>query len=179
MSDATLSNVTPSDGAAASVVEVKRTLDGREQRFETELVQRTPSLLLVLYRIERGAASLDSYGCFWPRRPYSCYHMVRPPGAPDAGREVVSRFDVVRDVAISSGEVRYLDLLLDLWVRDGKGRRIARWEDEDELAAALRDGLLDAAGGAYVARARRTLQRRHRRVVGEIRGRLRALGRIG
>ncbi|MYI83069.1 MAG: hypothetical protein F4056_07180 [Chloroflexi bacterium] len=165
--------------AEGEIIEVKRKLDGSEERFTTELVHRSPSLLLVLYRIERGENSLDSYGCFWRRRPYGCYHIVRPPGAPDAGREVLSRFDVLRDVAIEGDEVRYLDLLLDLVVRvDAAGRIRTRWEDEHEVEAALASGLLDAAGGAYVARARRTLGRRHRRVVGEIRALLRRLGRI-
>ncbi len=165
--------------AEGEIIEVKRKLGGGEERFATELVHRSPSLLLVLYRIERGADSLDSYGCFWPRRPYGCYHIVRPPGAPDAGREVLSRFDVLRDVAIDGDEVRYLDLLLDLVVRvDAAGRVRARWEDEDEVEAALASGRLDAAGGAYVARARGRLERRHRRVVGEVRALLRRLGRI-
>ena len=165
--------------AEGEIIEVKRKLGGGEERFATELVHRSPSLLLVLYRIERGDDSLHSYGCFWPRRPYGCYHIVRPPGAPDAGREVLSRFDVLRDVEIDGDAVRYLDLLLDLVVRvDAAGRVRARWEDEDEVEAALASGLLDAAGGAYVARARGTLERRHRRVVGEIRALLRGLGRI-
>lgn len=165
--------------AEGEIIEVKRKLDGSEERFATELVHHSPSLLLVLFRIDRGPDSLDSYGCFWPRRPYGCYHIVRPPGAPDAGREVLSRFDVLRDVEIDGDEVRYLDLLLDLVVRvDAAGRIKTRWEDEDEVVAALASGLLDAAGGAYVAGARRTLERRHRRVVGEIRALLRRLGRI-
>ena len=105
------------------ITEVKRKLGGGEERFETELIHRSPSLLLVLYRIERGADSLDSYGCFWPRRPYGCYHIVRPPGTPDAGREVLSRFDVLTDLEIVGDEVRYLDLLLDLLVRVGPAGR--------------------------------------------------------
>ena len=164
--------------APRTVIELKRTLDGREQRFETEFVHRSASVLVVLYRLERGAASLDSYGFFWVRRPYNCYHMVKPPGSADAGREVASRFDVVRDLEIAPHEVRYLDLLLDLWVEDGALRRVVRWEDEDEVADALRNGLLSPADVAYIERARRTLQRRHRRVVSEIRTLLRALRRI-
>ena len=168
--------------APRTVVELKRTLDGREQRFETEFVHRSASALVVRYRLERGAASLDSYGFFWVRRPYNCYHMVKPPGSGDAGHEVVSRFDVVRDLEITPHEVRYLDLLLDLWVEEGAteggASRVVRWEDEDEVADALREGLLSPADGAYIERARRTLERRHRRVVGEIRTLLRELGRI-
>ena len=83
------------------------------------------------------------------------------------------------DLEIAGDEVRYLDLLLDLLVRvDPAGRLSVRWEDEDEVEAALASGLLDAAGGAYVERARLRLERRHRRAVGEIRALLRRLGRI-
>lgn len=167
----------------AIVIEVKCTLDGREQRFTTELVYSTPSLLMVLYRFERDVGLLDSYGCFWPRRPYSCYHIVRPPGTLDAGCEVATRFDVVRDLRVTKNsqgvdEVHYLDLLLDLWVHDNGGRKVAQWEDEDELDEALQGGLLGDAERIYIERARITLQRRHRRVVGEIRSVLRTLGRI-
>ena len=163
---------------APTITEVKRHLDGREQRFETELVHRTASSLVVLYRVPEGryrlAASLDSYGCYWAGRSYICYHMVRLPGAPDAGREVVTRFDVARDVAIAADEVRFLDLLLDLTVEDG----VPRWEDEDEVAAALRSGALSRADGAHIERARRTLEQGHRRVVREIRWLLGRLGRL-
>ena len=88
------------------------------------------------------------------------------------GRPIV--VEVKRGVEIAGGEVRYLDLLLDLDVRDGE----ARWEDEDELAAALREGRLDASDGAYVEAARGVLARGHRRVTAEVRALLRRLGRI-
>jgi hypothetical protein len=167
------------DGAR-TVIEVKRHLDGTEQRFETELVHRTAGSLVVLYRLpDAPSGPLDSYGCYWAGRTYICYHMVRAHGSPDAGREVVTRFDVARDVEIADAEVRFLDLLLDLWVEDGGSPGgIARWEDEDEVAAALRSGLLSPADGAYVERARRTLEQGHRRVVQEIRWLLRRLGRL-
>ena len=169
---------------APTITEVKRHLDRREQRFETELVHRTARSMVVLYRVPEGryglGAPLDSYGCYWAGRTYVCYHMVRPPEAPDAGREVVTRFDVARDVAIAADEVRFLDLLLDLVVEDGTspGGRAVRWEDEDELAAALSSGALSPADGAHVERARRTLEQGHRRVVREIRWLLRRLGRL-
>ena len=163
---------------ARTITEVKRHLDGREQRFETELVHRTTSSLVVLYRVPASqfgrGAPLDSYGCYWAGRTYICYHMVRPPEAADAGREFLTRFDVAREIEIAAAEVRFLDLLLDLVVTDG----VPSWEDEDEVAAALAGGLLSPADGAYIERARRTLDQGHRRVVREIRWLLRRLGRL-
>jgi hypothetical protein len=75
---------------------------------------------------------------------------------------------------LAADEVRYTDLLLDLWVEGG----IARWEDEDEVAEAAAAGRLDAADLARIERGRQLLVRRHRAVVGEVRWLLRELGRL-
>ncbi len=144
-------------------------------------MRRTPSLLVVRFgigdttpdpflealesRFGPAAGPLDSYGCFWPRRRYICYHIV----VRGDGREWMTRFDVVRDVRLAPHEVRYTDLLLDLW-SDDKGMR---WEDEDEVEDARLAGILDAADLATIERARTTLTRRHRAVVRGIRGILR------
>ena len=161
------------------IVEVKRHLDGSEQRFDCEFVHRTRWLVVVLYRVERPGpdqplSMLDSYGLFWRRRPYNCYYMVRPGG----DEAVVTRFDVVRDIEFETSgeaqEVRYVDLLLDLRVEAGA----ARWEDEDEVAEAVAVGLLSPSDRARIARARAVLERGHARVAGEVRRLLRSLGRL-
>lgn len=138
---------------------------------------RTPALVVVRYPLDEPASApflealeskfgappspVDSYGCVWPRRPYICYHMVLREG----GHEWVSRFDVVRDVHLGRDEVRYTDLLLDAWEWQGE----LRWEDENEVEAAARAGLLDAAALARIDRAQALLTRRHRAVVHEVR----------
>lgn len=158
-----------------TIIEVKRHLDGHEERFETELVYRARSALIVLYAVpESPWGPVDSYGCYWPDRTYVCYHMVRPDDAPGAGREVVTRFDVARDIDITDDEVRFRDLLLDLVVEGG----VPRWEDEDEVAEARESGLLTPADAAYVVRARRTLEQGHGRIVRDIRWLLTRLGRL-
>ena len=163
------------DGAPPTVIEVKHHLDGREERFETELVYRGRGALVVLYRLpESRWGPVDSYGCYWVDRTYVCYHMVRPADALRAGSEVVTRFDVARDVEIADGEVRFRDLLLDLVVEDG----VPRWEDEDEVAEARGSGLLGPADAAYIERARRTLEQGHGRIVRDIRWLLTRLGRL-
>ena len=158
-----------------TITEVKRHLDGREERFETEFVYRARGALTVLYRMpESPWGPVDSYGCYWVDRTYVCYHMVRPEGAPDAGREVVTRFDVARDIEITEDEVRFRDLLLDLVVEGGA----PHWEDEDEVEQAAESGLLTRADAAYVVRARRTLEQGHGRIVRDIRWLLTRLGRL-
>jgi predicted RNA-binding protein associated with RNAse of E/G family len=107
--------------------------------------------------------------------------MVRP----ESGEAVITRFDVVRDVEIDApGEVRYTDLFLDLRIEHGAARRetapweTVSWEDEDEVAAAARAGLLSPADRRRIDRARAVLDRGHARITAEVRRLLRSLGRL-
>lgn len=168
------------------IVEVKRHPDGSEERFDSELVHLTPSLVVICFRLDRrwldepGAPPglLDSYGVFWRRRSYNCYQIV----SPQTGEELVTRFDVLRDVEFDADEVRFTDLFLDLrvdrWPEGGPARWEARWEDEDELAQAIRAGVLDPADTERIARTRAVLERGHRRVAAEVRRLLARLGRL-
>lgn len=152
------------------IVEAKHRLDGSVSRYECELVARMPSLLVALFRLAGRDGPVDSYGLFWPRRPYLAYHLVpRTPGAP-----VRTRFDVVRDMRIGADEVAYTDLVLDLWVRDG----VLEWEDEDEVADAEAAGMLGATDRARIEATRALLERRHARIIAEVRDTLAGLGRL-
>ena len=146
---------------------MKRLVDGSEQRFPCELVRATLSEAVLLYRVRRSRGGLPapllSYGFYWPRRPYLCYRFVRP----SDGVEVALRYDVVGRVELDAAppgggpaELRFDDLLLDLWVYPGAGQRGAderRWEDEEELREAIAAGLLTPAEVARVELARTTL----------------------
>jgi hypothetical protein len=156
------------------ITEVKRQLDGTEQRFDCELVHRSSSMVVVCYEMRRADDPerwLDSYGFFWPRRLYNCYHIVRPA----SGEVRLSRFDVLRDVDLGTpGEVGYTDLLLDLRVeRDGP-----RWDDDDELEKAVAAGRVTMAEQAHIERARGVLVRGHGRIIAEVRRTLTSLDRI-
>jgi hypothetical protein len=142
------------------ITEVKRKLDGTVQRFDCELIARTPSLLVALYRFEDRRGPIDSYGFFWARRPYLCYYLVPR----DPQRAPRARFDVIRDMRFGADDVSYTDLILDLWVDDG----VLRWEDEDELEAATLSRVVTTLDRAYIDSARGVLTRHHRRIVGEV-----------
>ncbi len=165
----------PGRPAPTSIVEVKRAFDGAiEQRFDCDLIEATPARVIVRFRFERDGRRLDSYGFFWRRRSYNCYYVVPRGGGPP----VFLRFDVVADVEVdlvsTPAEVRYRDLLLDLWVDDAG----ARWEDEDELEAAIRTGALSGAEMCSIDATRTLLERRHRRVAAAVRSTLRGLGLV-
>jgi hypothetical protein len=158
------------------IIEVKRALDGAhpERRFECELIDASRHRVVVLFRFERDGRSIESYGLFWRRRAYDCYYVVPAGGGPP----VFVRFDVVRDVEfaldLDPPEVRYTDLLLDLWIEDGR----ARWEDDDEVVAAHAAGVLHASDLRTVEAIRALLDRRWRHVASEVRRLLRGLGAV-
>jgi hypothetical protein len=155
------------------IIEVKRALDGSpERRFECELVEARAQRVVVLYRFDLDGRAVESFGVFWRRRAYNCYYAVSAGGGP----ALFVRFDVLRDLEVALDltppEVRYTDLLLDLWVEDGR----ARWEDEDEVTAALESGALTPENARTIEATRALLDRRWRRITAEVRTLLRGFG---
>ncbi len=147
--------------------ETKRTLDGRVQTFEVELLAATPRLAAVRYEFT-GAAYANaggfsipprSYttGFFWRDRTYNLYHICHADGSP-----IADRFDVIESVRIHRRGVEFTDLLLDLWVSHlGE----AHFEDEDEVREYRERGLLTDRQFATIERTSRYLNRNHQRVV--------------
>ncbi len=130
------------------IVEVKRHLDGREEHFVCDVVELVPgerAVVLWQTQLEEPlrdgplyipAGPLVTKGYFWTGRNYLVYKMMRP--GPD-GALWGHRFDICTDVEITEREIRYLDLLVDVWV-DAQGRLSVL--DEDELAQARERRLL-------------------------------------
>lgn len=122
-----------------TITEIKRHLDGREERFVCDLLYRNGNLLVVQFvptpdspfygRMSR------SEGYFWSDRPYLMYRIFTREGAL-AGY----RFDACRDVRFGPDSVEFTDLLLDFRVSSDGAFTV---EDEDELEAALALGLLE------------------------------------
>ena len=143
------------------VVEVKRHLDGRVERFDCGLVLRRTHLAVLRFdhraRLRAGGVVLPAggrtFGFFWRRRPYVYYRIEGPDG-----QLILHRFDVVEEVRLADEEVSYMDLLLDVLV-DPSG--VVRVEDDDHVVEHARRGLLSAAQRARIQRARALLLRRH------------------
>lgn len=149
------------------IIETKHSIDGRAQSFSCTALSLTPRLAVVRFEHTRVghaggfAIPAGSYtlGFFWPRRSYNCYRFTAP-----AGEVIAHRFDVVEHVRIEPNHVSYRDLLLDLWVAPS-GEAV--FEDEDDVTAAITDGLLSPTQIDRIDRTRRLLLRSWRRIVAE------------
>ena len=130
------------------IVEVKRHLDGREERFVCDLLDILPGERAVVRwqtrletPLEDGplhipAGPLVTLGYFWADRNYLIYEMMRPGSD---GTLWGHRFDICTEVSITPEEIRYLDLLVDVWVNVQQDFFVL---DEDELQDARARGLL-------------------------------------
>ena len=154
-------------GAAATIRETKRTLDGRRQSFDCGLVAVTPRLAIVRFD-HAGARSRGgfffpegshTFGYFWAGRHYNLYRFTGPDGA-----VIAYRFDVVDSVRITPAHIGYTDLYLDAWLPPGGNLLV---EDEDEVEAAAAAGLLSPRRHAIIAATRRLLEIAHPRIVAE------------
>lgn len=154
-----------------TIVEVKRHLDGREERFVCDVLDLVPGERAVIRwqahlekPLEDGplripAGLLVTLGYFWTKQNYLIYRMTRPD--PD-GVLWGHRFDICTDVSISSQEIRYLDLIVDVWVDSHENFFVL---DEDELRDARARGLLTPEQLEIVDATLRELQARYREIL--------------
>ena len=147
---------------AGRITEVKRHVDGREQRFECEQVVVRPGVMAVMrFQLELPLGpyppGTHTLGFFWRRRNYNLYRMDD-----DDGQLMDHRFDVIEDVTITEDRVEYLDLLLDVRISPTNDITI---EDEDEARDAARKGLIDERQVNLIERTLQTILRDHRRIV--------------
>ena len=153
------------------IVEVKRHLDGREERFVCDVLALEPGRRAVVRWQTRLEAPLEdgplrippgpllTLGYFWSDRDYLVYRMMRPD--PD-GTLWGHRFDICTEVSITEREIRYLDLLVDVWV-DSQGNFFVL--DEDEFKAARAQGLLTPEQLRVVEQTLRELRARYREIL--------------
>ena len=157
------------------ITEIKRTLDGREQRFDCAALHLTPRLAIVRFDhpVARDAGGIHipagswTAGFFWRGRAYNLYRFTAPDGS-----VLGYRFDVVDGVRITDERVRFTDLLLDCWLLPGG---LPIFEDEDEVTEAEAAELLSPRRRTIIARTRRLLERDHVRIIAGAEGALATL----
>jgi len=153
---------------SSTVVEIKRKLDGREQRFELEHLgeahddgnERVRTLVGVWHAGAHGAFGLPafsySYGVWHDMSPLTVYRLHLPDGS-----LLRYRCDAIGSLHLSARQVLFTDLLLDALVvpppQHTRALPRVELEDEDEVAAATSSGMLTPHLARRVARIRALL----------------------
>ncbi len=126
----------------AVIREVKVLPDGRREEYVCRLLDRSSTHAAVLYRVPSarrvGPLRLPrgtlTYGYFWEGRPYTVYHWVGPDG-----RTLAFYVNVAADVRVGPGEVRWVDLAVDLlFSPDGRSVRVLDAGEAARLPPPLR-----------------------------------------
>lgn len=125
------------------ITEIKRHLDGREERFQCDVLTLRADRAVVRFEFHQDdprrdgpfylpAGTIVTHAYFWEDRHYLVYKLMGSDGTLYG-----HRFDVCEHVHISRArkEVRWTDLMLDLWI-DAKGAIYPLDEDEVERAHA-------------------------------------------
>jgi hypothetical protein len=126
------------------VLEIKRTLSGREKRFSCRLLQGDPAghraVLLFVSQEPMHVHGIDlppgtvTFGYFWSDRPYNAYHWL------DAGGETIGvYFNLSDSTRIGDGVLEWRDLTVDILATPAGRLEVL---DEDELPADLAADLL-------------------------------------
>lgn len=153
-----------------TITEVKHHLDGREERYECELLLKTDDAALVRFVFyqdeprEDGPFQLPSgeiatVAAFWEDRPYLIYRLIDEDGV-----LIGHRFDVCEDVRVGE-EIHWTDLLLDVWMPPGGPVYVL---DEAEVAEAEQSGRMTERQAAVVRQAKPFLQRHAPDVVADL-----------
>ena len=122
-----------------SIVEIKRTLDGREKRFDCRLLALAPdrrhaAVLWIapepmhVHGVDLPAGTV-SVGHFWTDRPYNVYHWLDR-----AGQTLGYYFNICDQTRVGPGIIEWRDLIVDVLALPGGRLDVL---DENELPAAL------------------------------------------
>lgn len=148
--------------AGQEILEIKRTLDGRELRFPCALLDRTPGWLALRYVLPSAAvvgslplpAGTETIAHYWSDRPYTAYHWIDPQGG-----TLGVYLSAATAVEIGPDAVQWQDLALDVLVTSAGGIEVL---DDDEAR--------DAPDWAYpaIAAARAHLVTRAAAIAAEV-----------
>jgi protein associated with RNAse G/E len=120
------------------ILEVKRTLDGREKRFDCRLLAGGGDHAVVLFvapapmhvhgvDLPTGTVTI---GYFWSERLYNVYHWIDP----QAGTTIGFYFNLADNTVIADGRLEWRDLTLDILATPAGRLEVL---DEHELPADL------------------------------------------
>lgn len=158
------------DSATFPFLERKRKADGTVHDYQTELVHRDKTVVVVKFVMTRGGgpprlpvtvpAGSVSYGYFWPKRRYNVYRWMT-----EQGELIAHRFDAVTDVRVTDDSVDYRDLVLDWWAFPDD---TIIEEDRDELDEAVASGAVGPSDERLANEAAYQVMSRYRHIIDEV-----------
>jgi Protein of unknown function (DUF402) len=121
------------------VLEIKRTLDGREKRFDCQLLagdaEGGRAVVLFVAKAPMHVHGIDlppgtvTFGYFWRDRPYNAYHWMN-----GEGQTIGVYFNLSDSTRIGDGVLEWRDLTVDVLTTPAGRIEVL---DEDELPADL------------------------------------------
>ena len=122
-----------------AIIEIKRTLDGREKRFDCRLLALAPdhrhaAVLWIapepmhVHGVDLPAGTI-SVGHFWTDRHYNVYHWLDR-----VGQTLGYYFNICDQTRVGTGIIEWRDLIVDVLALPGGRLDVL---DEDELPAVL------------------------------------------
>jgi hypothetical protein len=152
------------------ILEVKRTLDGREKRFRCRLIDGDRRHTVVLFVAPTAMqvhgvdlpAGTVTFGHFWTDRYYNVYHWLDTRGG-----TIGYYFNLSDGTTIGDGRLEWRDLTLDVLATPAGRLDVL---DEDELPKDL-----DPAARGHIAAGRRAILSDPRQLMAEIEERSRAV----
>lgn len=153
------------------IMEVKRHLDGRIERFICDVVELHPDRAILSYLWHRDellrdgpihlpAGEILTLAFYWQGRNYLIYKLMAP-----NGRLFGHRFDICDDVHITRDSISWLDLALDLWVDPAGGIHVL---DEEEVEAYKVQGLLTGPQLKIIQETKSHLLLNYREILAEV-----------
>ena len=139
----------PNQPPLPRILEIKRTLAGRETHFDCGMLSSEGEHLVVLFvanetmhvhGVELPAGTM-TFGHFWGNRPYNVYHWL----ARATGMTLGVYVNLSSDTRIEDQRLEWRDLIVDVLVLPGAGPRVL---DEDEIPPDAAPDLLQAIESA-------------------------------
>ena len=157
--------------ALKRITEIKRHLDGREERFECELVSMELGEAVIRYVWHRDQPFRDgpiylpagdtiTWAFYWEGRHFLVYKFM----AAD-GKLFGHRFDICEKVKIRPDTISWTDLMLDLWVDPRNKIHVL---DEEEVEISKARGLLAPHHLKIIEQTKHHLLEKHKIILGEV-----------
>lgn len=154
--------------ALKKITEIKRHLDGREERFECELVSMQPGEAVIRYFWHRDQSFRDgpihlpagdtiTWAFYWEGRHFLVYKFMAADGTLFG-----HRFDICEGVKIHSDTIIWGDLVLDLWVDPHNRIHLL---DEEEVEICKAKGLLTSPQRKIIEHTKEYLLRNYKRII--------------